>query len=62
MAKIKRKSAELKEGITGEPLGSISILQFPRAGVITGSSQPIKVKRPNQYKSKSETKPKKPKK
>lgn len=61
MAKIKTKSATIKKGITGAPEGSIQILQFPRPGVITGSSEPIRIKRPNQYKSKSESKPRKPK-
>lgn len=55
MAKIKRSTARIKEGIGSNPTGSTSFLQFPRKGVITGASEPIKVKRPNQYKKRSGT-------
>lgn len=50
MAKIRRQSSELIEGITGIASGELPVIEFTRKGVIRGLSKPIKVKRPNQYK------------
>lgn len=49
MAKIKRSTAQIKQGVIGVVSGSEAILEFTRKGVIRGLSQAIKVKRPNQY-------------
>lgn len=58
MAKIEKNKAEIKEGIRSNPSGTMAILHFPRAGVITGLKEPIHVKRPNQTKKKKATKKK----
>lgn len=51
MAKIKRSTAKIKQGITGVVSGSEAILEFTRKGVLKGLSEPIKIKRPNQYRN-----------
>ena len=50
MEKIKYRSSELLEGVTGVGSGQVKVIEFTRKGVIRGLKQPIKVKRPNQYK------------
>lgn len=50
MAKIKRNSANLNEGILAPASGTALPIEYKRNGVITGLKQGIKVKRPNQYK------------
>lgn len=50
MAKIKRQNAKLVSGLTADMSGSIQIVEFTREGVVRGLSQPIHIKRPNQYK------------
>ena len=50
MAKIKRGTGKLIEGILESPSGTALPIEFHRNGVITGLKQQIPVKRPNQYK------------
>lgn len=52
MGKIKRSTAQIKEGINSNPSGTTNFLRFPRSGVILGAKAPIKVKRPRQYNKK----------
>lgn len=49
MAKIKRSTGKLIEGILNPPSGTALPIEFHRNGVITGLKQSIPVKRPNQY-------------
>ena len=51
MEKIKRSELEQTRGILNKLSGSQQILEATRTGIIRGLSQPIKVKRPNQYKN-----------
>ena len=50
MAKIKRVTMKETKGIRNELSGSIPILINEKTGVIKGIKNPIRVKRPNQYK------------
>lgn len=52
MAKIKRNSADLNLGLLESASGTALPIEYKRNGVITGLKNPIKVKRPNQYKVK----------
>ena len=49
MAEIKRSKLEQTRGIIDKLSGSQQILEATRAGIIKGLSNPIKIKRPNQY-------------
>ena len=49
MARIKRNSAELLEGVLNAGSGTTLPIRFQSNRVITGLKQQIHVKRPNQY-------------
>jgi len=51
MAKIKHQQSQIKHGVRGPGSGQNTVINMLRKGVITGLHEPIKVKRPGQYKA-----------